>query len=65
MKLVIVVIYVKIENSKSINIHVFTLSQHLEKVGDYLQDKKYIEEISLCSILVKYFQQTVKKEKLE
>jgi hypothetical protein len=65
MKLVIVVIYVKIENFKSINIHVFILSQHLEKVGDYLQDKKYIEEISLCSTSVKYFQQTVKKEKLE
>ena len=43
MRLVIAGVYVKIENFKNINMHVFILSQPQEKDGDYLQDKKYIE----------------------
>lgn len=65
MKLVIVTICVRIENFKSISMHVFIQNLLQEKDGVYLQDKKYIVAILSCNILVKYFLQTAKKVKQE
>lgn len=44
---------------------VFIPSLHQEKDGGCLPDRKYIEGSLSCNISERYFQQTVKREKLE
>jgi hypothetical protein len=54
--------YAKTENFKSISMPASTQSQHPERAGVSLRDKKYSEAILLCSILEKSFQQIANKE---
>jgi len=60
---VIVEICVKIENFKSISMHVFIQSLLRERVGDFLQGKKYTEGTSLCSTSERFFRLIVIKER--
>ena len=50
MKYVIAVIYVKIENFKSMTIHVYIQYQQEERVGAYVQGNSFQEDNLLCSI---------------
>lgn len=65
MRHVIVEIYAKIENFKSISMLVFTQNPHLERVGVSSRDKKSTEVNLSCNISDKYFQQIAKKERRE